>query len=801
MAQQPVRHDGRQQVPGKYGKPGSSYPKGDKNYPQVTEVETVAKGTTGFSFLDPHPKFSSLVLTYMQRDKGDDNTAVETRGYEQLPGAQVMSFGYDEHGDLETTYTQTILNNGEFDPIGTAEGAMQYLFNSAEAVGIDVNRATATVKTVEHRANLYIEEAFTTNRTLMRHITGTRRTTTIETVPIGTPPVTGFLVVESRVEDKTKWLSTRTTTRVDAFTQLVSEEYSPAAHGALTVTTETIVPTGTIATGTITFASNPSDGDTVTINDQVNGAKVFTFRTTPTVAGDVGIDSTANDTADNLQIAISNTSPLFITATVLNNVVTITSVYMGVIGNAVTLAKSNTNPTLSGAHLTGGAQAVPVALSLTVLSSHTEDLDGTHALQHVVTLATNESWPTIRRKRIDPQSAAVIWEDRSIVAAGTVTPSALINYSVLTIVNFSGAKALFITMDDGTVDGVINNLTINPGVSAAATAIVVANAINAITNMPVKAVALDATVTIHGTYEPFIGPAYIGWAGSSDAYFFWSEPLTAGVTPFMISTGHYAQLTGVALVSTSEEQVDEVKSYKVVTTRFDSPHHDVATAVLSTKSIAHRFPSLYNFSLENTHQIAGFNWFEKDATIIPATLQTFWVIGAKPEVDYDRIITGSVCIGDNRNVLNVLHDAYVSVINIEGVNVVVSYPETTPAFSAFFGLVTTVLSGLVSLTQGSATMTGNGSTLFTSELHAGDVVYVGNYAVTIASDPTDDHSATLSAVSLVTMLSPSPLTKHTTSGTAWPGTDRCIDFDVADAGYGGLLWRVTRILVTIPAYV
>ena len=120
---------------------------------------------------------------------------------------------------------------------------------------------------------------------------------------------------------------------------------------------------GTAATGTITITTQPTTGDTIT----VNGATV-TFKTALTgAANEVLIGAAAANTATNLAAALnSSTDPLIAAATytVAAAVVTVTygsqllgGSFKGVEGNAFTLATGTAaaKVTMSGATLTGGA--------------------------------------------------------------------------------------------------------------------------------------------------------------------------------------------------------------------------------------------------------------------------------------------------------------------------------------------------------------------------------------------------------------------------------------------------------------
>ena len=131
------------------------------------------------------------------------------------------------------------------------------------------------------------------------------------------------------------------------------------------------------ATGSVTQASAAaSDGDTVTIN-----GRVYTFKTAlstgPTVPNEVLAGANISATAANLAAAINASTgvgTLYSVGTVVNadvtaspaaGVVTLTARNPGDEGNAITLAESGSNTTVSGATLSGGsddADALPFGI-------------------------------------------------------------------------------------------------------------------------------------------------------------------------------------------------------------------------------------------------------------------------------------------------------------------------------------------------------------------------------------------------------------------------------------------------------
>jgi len=113
----------------------------------------------------------------------------------------------------------------------------------------------------------------------------------------------------------------------------------------------TMVETGGAnATGTITFADNPSDGETVTL-----GGTIFTFKTTPALTNDVEIGADLEESLDNLEAALTASLVSIITQATYSasaTVLTVTFAIKSVDGNAFSLAASDA--TVSGALLTGG---------------------------------------------------------------------------------------------------------------------------------------------------------------------------------------------------------------------------------------------------------------------------------------------------------------------------------------------------------------------------------------------------------------------------------------------------------------
>ena len=108
------------------------------------------------------------------------------------------------------------------------------------------------------------------------------------------------------------------------------------------------------ATGTFTIAAgNLSANDTVTI-----GGVAFTAKASGATGNQFNIGGSATATATNCAAAVNASSSCLglVSASSALGVVTFTSIVPGIVGNQITLAKSATNGSVSGANLTSGAE-------------------------------------------------------------------------------------------------------------------------------------------------------------------------------------------------------------------------------------------------------------------------------------------------------------------------------------------------------------------------------------------------------------------------------------------------------------
>ncbi len=135
--------------------------------------------------------------------------------------------------------------------------------------------------------------------------------------------------------------------------------YFSATTGALSGST------GAAATGSVSFSTNPTDGQTVVLN-----GTTVTFKNTPG-AGQVQIGATLYDTINNLVALVNGSADVNLTllklasgdgsqqtpVTGAANTVLVASKAAGTAGNAYTLAAGTSGATVSGGTLAGGAAA------------------------------------------------------------------------------------------------------------------------------------------------------------------------------------------------------------------------------------------------------------------------------------------------------------------------------------------------------------------------------------------------------------------------------------------------------------
>lgn len=135
---------------------------------------------------------------------------------------------------------------------------------------------------------------------------------------------------------------------------------------------------GVKASGTITFAANPTADDTITV-----GTTTLTFKSADPGENEVLIGTDVAATIDNVIAAL----PDSVTGSKSSGVLTITAVAAGTAGNSIALAKSGSDITVSGATLTGGVDEVVDTDVYAVLA---EDCDTTEGAKEAAVYLTGE---------------------------------------------------------------------------------------------------------------------------------------------------------------------------------------------------------------------------------------------------------------------------------------------------------------------------------------------------------------------------------------------------------------------------
>ena len=135
---------------------------------------------------------------------------------------------------------------------------------------------------------------------------------------------------------------------------------------------------GAKASGTITFAANPSANDTVTID-----TKTLKFVSETPGENEVLIGANVAATIDNVIEAL----PASVTGSKSEGVLTITAAKDGTAGNSIALAKNGSNITVSGETLSGGIDEVVDTDVYAVLA---EDCDTTEGAKEAAVYLTGE---------------------------------------------------------------------------------------------------------------------------------------------------------------------------------------------------------------------------------------------------------------------------------------------------------------------------------------------------------------------------------------------------------------------------
>jgi hypothetical protein len=120
-------------------------------------------------------------------------------------------------------------------------------------------------------------------------------------------------------------------------------------------------PSTTEAEATVTFTDSPTNGDTITVGDEVFTFGAFSSGFTVQSGGSASITGTRF-------AARVNAASSYVTASNDAGVVTLTAKdpYLGVFGNDIDLSEDADNTSVSGANLTGGLTEYPTATPVTI---------------------------------------------------------------------------------------------------------------------------------------------------------------------------------------------------------------------------------------------------------------------------------------------------------------------------------------------------------------------------------------------------------------------------------------------------
>ena len=137
---------------------------------------------------------------------------------------------------------------------------------------------------------------------------------------------------------------------------------------------------------------------------------------------------------------------------------------------------------------------------------------------------------------------------------------------------------------------------------------------------------------------------------------------------------------GNLVITELQDANSTIVAYEMVTTIPPPAQNDMASALISYKTMAYQFPSRLDIGLLIIYGIAvGIQ--QPSARLELATVKTYWVISATaPTLPFDQIIPASIYVGTTRYP-DILHDAYVDYPN--GGAIPYSWPATTPSTTEY----------------------------------------------------------------------------------------------------------------------
>lgn len=668
-----------------YGKPGYEFPKANLDDLSYTERGTVGTDVQPVAWGTPLPTNSRLLLVGQKLTDGEDGKRIHVRVYaKSLKAGEQNTYGYTidytaEHSQhprvtwtirvlaadyeglawsqacLIPGYTGQVLQHEDFTPEDTGVfGAVKLVYE--EMPGPDLTG----------------EEGVSQNRMLMRHVSDTRKVTVKQTpVAPNTEAPRAFLITSSVVTPNTAVSSMLETSTVDAFDVLKSTGRDERAEGLLTMTTEEIVPPGTVPLPWV-YGRMESSVESI-------GA-LRSIRTTRTLfpSGTTG-------------------SPVTITGMVAQDPTLGTATIVHAVAHGFTTGMTVTIAGVSGATT---APEINDAWVVTVI-----DADHFSVPSKLIAAGTGGTAQAntclfallVDPAEVDKTTQGVKQTTRQKVAPGSIIEGAFTRTG-------TGATATA-TMSGGAIASVAIGGSGGTGYAD-------------IVGISVDASDGGITARVYGrAVNGVITSIVILDPGSGYSF-------TPGLT-----------VLPNAVVDVSRKDIDIAHAWQEITTTASPAAMDIGSAIITQTSRAYKMPDRINASAIQTTGLSDLYNIRRRADNVPVNRFTFYVIGARPTLALDTInfeaVIGlnsacSVASGSPESVgtfREVLHD---DVLEVYGYNpcslgnslLPVFWPATDPSFSEYEGLVR--LSGTIILTNASAGITGTaaGSTA-TGDIVAG----------------------------------------------------------------------------------
>jgi hypothetical protein len=582
------------------GGPGWNFEAPDLTDYTWTERFTAESTTQPIPFGTPHPTNSRMLLIGQKFTETQDNKRAWVRVY----GERVLASDQTDHG-YTISYPEASKTNptvewtlkiakDDYAGMAFSQSCLVPGYETLALIGenfkVDGTGVFGTLTlTYDSLPGVPLQgrEVMSSNRGLLHFIAGSPKTTKKQVIsPTDAngnlvSPQLDFKTVEASIQPINAKKSMLTTTEVDEFVTLYSSAVDPEAHGAQTTTVETVVesnsglppiapiPTGTAAFGSITFKAQPTDGQTLTINDQVNPAVVFEFDSNGHVtAGHIAVTIGAAFpvTGVNLASAI-NSQASALKLNVTTPLAMLPAEYDGIQGDSITLNGNFSVPLVAaqvGSFGPPAAQGGSIANAVTQIAANSGLVQQIGTAGNLITLTTTAGAAIIALSGANLKGGSFgtnygqlgLTATTGSKATGTINLDATIPVGATLVIN-DPTRATPITFEfvNGSPVTTQGNVPVDmwvAGITGGGLPTILANCINGVTNSAL----VNVTASGASTIPPSV-PGYGTGAGIVTVTYF--QPTAAGNLVTLTSNNSEPPASGTLAVQVLPNSGDTVK--------------------------------------------------------------------------------------------------------------------------------------------------------------------------------------------------------------------------------------------------